>query len=110
MATTLDALLNDFHYAPGWTFAVELIGFKNYLSVLVRGFDTYNVHRGQSYYTDHKFIMPEETPPDSWQRWLFDRIMDVYRHEAMENFQVGNERPYAPVHSRKAGLYYTMPP
>lgn len=35
----------------------------------------------------------------SWQRWLFDRLMDVERHEAMEHFQVGDERPFSPTHA-----------
>lgn len=34
----------------------------------------------------------------SWRRWLFDRILDVEKHEAMEFFQVAGRRPYAPSH------------
>lgn len=34
----------------------------------------------------------------SWRRWVFERILDVERHEAMEFFQIGGKRPYSPSH------------
>lgn len=58
---------------------------------------------------NHLFIVPAASyNRKSWSMWLFDRIMDVHRHEAMENFRIllpheeGSElevdRPYAPHH------------
>lgn len=34
----------------------------------------------------------------NWRRWLFDQIMLVERHEAMEFFMVDGLRPFAPHH------------
>lgn len=34
----------------------------------------------------------------SWRRWLFERILEVERHEAAEFFQINGERPFAPNH------------
>jgi hypothetical protein len=47
----------------------------------------------------HYFIVPAAAFDErSWRRWLFDRILDVETHEAMEFFQLDGERPYAPSH------------
>lgn len=35
---------------------------------------------------------------ESWRRWVFDRILDVETHEAMEFFEVDKKKPYAPNH------------
>jgi hypothetical protein len=46
------------------------------------------------------FPVPAATYDESsWRRWLFERILDVERHEAMEHFQIGDKRPYAPIHA-----------
>ena len=42
------------------------------------------------------------------ERWVFDRIMDVHRHEAMENFRVGEHRPFYPEHGPGARLYEVL--
>jgi hypothetical protein len=34
----------------------------------------------------------------SWRRWLFERVLLVERHEAMEFFTIAGEKPYAPHH------------
>ena len=34
----------------------------------------------------------------SWRRWVFDRLLEVERHEAAEFFVVDGERPFAPLH------------
>lgn len=34
----------------------------------------------------------------SWCRWLFEQFLLVERHEAMEFFTIGDEKPYAPNH------------
>ena len=34
----------------------------------------------------------------SWRRWIFEQILLVERHEAMEFFQVGDDKPFAPSH------------
>jgi hypothetical protein len=48
---------------------------------------------------NHYFPVPAATyDRRSWRRWLFDRLGDVDTHERMEDFVVGDERPYAPSH------------
>lgn len=41
----------------------------------------------------------------NWRRWLLDRILDVERHEAMEFFAIGDDRPFYPDHGPDAQLY-----
>jgi hypothetical protein len=41
----------------------------------------------------------------SWQRWLFDRYVDVLTHEGAEMFVIDGERPYAPHHYDGADPY-----
>jgi hypothetical protein len=43
---------------------------------------------------DHYFPVPPATyDRRSWQRWLFERFLDVERHEAMEMFKIVEEDP-----------------
>lgn len=60
--------------------------------------DTYhpdNIH----YRVRHIFGVPAATyNRQAWQRWLFDRYVDVWRHEAMESFEIDGEHPYAATH------------
>lgn len=47
----------------------------------------------------HLFPVPPATYNEqSWRRWLFDCCRKVDLHEAMEEFIVDGERPYAPNH------------
>lgn len=69
------------------------------LSIRTVSFDTYHPDRGRYYRVLHTFAVPPATyNRQSWQRWLFDRYVDVLRHEAMEFFAVDGQRPYAPNH------------
>lgn len=61
------------------------------------GPDSY--HPESYIYVNHYFpVIPATYDYRSWRRWLLERFMDVERHEAMENFIIGDERPYAPSH------------
>jgi len=40
-----------------------------------------------------------------WRRWLIERILDVERHEAMEAFWIGDQRPFYPGHGPDGRLY-----
>lgn len=55
----------------------------------------------------HQFTVDSRTwdSVTDWERWLFARIEDVERHEAMEFFQVGGDRPFYPEHGPDADLY-----
>lgn len=41
----------------------------------------------------------------AWRRWLFDQVLLVEAHEAMEFFTIGGERPFEPVHKPGANPY-----
>lgn len=64
--------------------------------------DTYHPERKMR--VNHLFPVPAATyNRDDWRRWLFDRLLDVELHEAMEHFRFANgdgseTRPYAPNH------------
>lgn len=49
----------------------------------------------------HQFDVPSKGKW-VWERWLFDRIMDVELHEAMEFYEVNGVRPYYPDHTKPA--------
>jgi hypothetical protein len=67
------------------------------LSILIEAPDTYDPE--QDIRVIHYFIVPAANYDErSWQRWLFDQLLLVERHEACEFFQIDGERPYAPNH------------
>ena len=69
------------------------------LRILTKGPNTYHPEDGDHYRVYHYFSVPAATYDErSWRRWLFERYLDVWRHEAMESFVVSGERPYAPSH------------
>lgn len=76
------------HTDPADDASAELAGGLT-LTITTRGYDTYNVDRGESYGVRHLFVVPAATyTRASWCRWLFDRFLDVERHEAMEFFTI----------------------
>jgi len=78
-----------------------------YFCVSTVGYDAYDLDAGPKYHTSHRWPVPDtlENP----QHWVFERLLDVEKHEAMEFFQIAGEHPYAPLHSRAAGRYYDLP-
>jgi hypothetical protein len=74
------------------------------LIVQRHGPDTY--HPGSIITVNHYFPVPPATfGEDSWTRWLFDTLGKVDDHERMEDFVIGSERPFAPVHKPGADPY-----
>lgn len=74
------------------------------LSILVLGINTYD--HDAVIRVRHLFPVPPATyDRASWQRWLFERFLDVERHEAMEFFQIGDQRPYVPNHGPGHDVY-----
>jgi hypothetical protein len=67
------------------------------LSVLVSTVNSYEPH--EPIRVRHLFPVPAAAyDRDSWQRWLFEQLLLVERHEAMEFFTVAGTKPYAPNH------------
>jgi hypothetical protein len=105
----LRGLVDCLRYKDGWTFGLVDIdrgqGSKG-LTLIInrRGPDSY--HPQQDISVNHYMIVPAAGYDGrSWQRWLFDQILLVERHEACAFFKLhdspGSEhavRPYAPSH------------
>jgi hypothetical protein len=103
-------LVDKLTYRPGWTVhlsdKVRDTGKRGTpmtqgltLTVVTNGYDSYHPERGEQYSVHHLFGVPAATyDRRSWQRWLFEQLLLVERHEACEFFVVDGERPYAPHH------------
>lgn len=109
-------LVTQLRYRPDWTFALEDIVRDPARShgaeargltfiVTTMGHDAYHPERGQHYGVHHYFPVPPATfNRRSWTRWLFDCLVRVETHEAMEFFALEAphthvlQRPYAPTH------------
>jgi len=114
-------LVKKVAYRPGWTFRLSDIdrgqGSEGLtLDIVTRGYDSYHPERGENYRVHHYMPVPPAAYDErSWRRWLFEQVLLVERHEAMEFFRfewstpnrVGTEvlgenrhveRPYAPHH------------
>lgn len=99
-------------YKDGWS--VALVERARTSEHLAGGFGPTLVIRaqvtdsgtGQVTRVAHLFAPP---PADwdrpTWARWVFDRIMEVELHEAMEFFAVGGRKPFFPAHGPGANPY-----
>lgn len=105
----------DYKSNEGWTTTLEDVerdhagvhsGPAGGLTLVVirQGPDTYNHKRVLR--VAHYFSVPAATyDRRSWQRWLFERILEVEKHEAMEFFTIDGKRPYAPNHGPGSDPY-----
>lgn len=116
----LAELVRQVRYRPGWTFALDDIDRGQdsrglTLIITTKGYDAYHPERGEGYRVHHYMpVPPASYDARSWRRWLFEQVLLVERHEAMEFFALteagdwvtaGGEhatekttRPYAPNH------------
>jgi hypothetical protein len=126
--TILADLVSKLRYRPGWHFELEDIerdhadshgaaaGGLTFIGITgdydgpdgsyQGAMDAYHPERPRPVY--FYFPVPAATYNEaSWKRWLFERILEVERHEAMEHFKliwIGPEnrdmceRPFAPTH------------
>jgi hypothetical protein len=98
-------LVDDVRYKDGWDFRLEVIdrgqGCEGLtLDILLFCPDAYHPETMRGVH--HYFPVPAAAyNAASWRRWLFDRVLDVETHEAMEWFELHStqSRPYAPLHS-----------
>lgn len=118
---TLADLVEHLTYRPGWRFFLGHVdrgqGSEG-LTLDITTLTTNSYHRKvcetcQSAVTDyrvhHYFIVPAAAyNRQSWQRWLFERVTDVERHEACEFFQIAGDRPYSPNHGPGNDPYFVF--
>lgn len=101
----LSEIVNGLKYRPGWTFRLVDIdrgqGSRGLTFIVTsKGFDTYNIDRGETYRVNHYFpVPPAAYGRQSWERWVLDRLIDVETHEACEFMVVDGRRPFPPVHA-----------
>lgn len=98
----LQSLVECLEYRAGWTFSLEDIdrgqGSAGLTFTAVGTYpDTYNpkaLIRVAHYFP----VPPAAYNEQSWRRWIFERILEIERHEAAEFFKIDGTRPYAPHH------------
>lgn len=108
----LDQLVKGWTYKPGWDITLHDLpttsegvgGLRLYITS-----DTENsLDPKRRIRVRHEFIVPAATyKRSSWLRWLWDRVLDVERHEAGEFFRIDGERVYAPHHGNGENPYIT---
>jgi hypothetical protein len=95
-------LIDNLAYKAMWRFDLEHLdrGQGSEGLTLVIGITTPNSYHPEKLISvNHYFpVPPAAYDTRSWQRWLFDQILLVERHEAMEFFTIGVDKPYAPSH------------
>lgn len=111
--TELADLVNQVRYRDNWTFRLASIdrgqGSKGLtLVITARVADSRN--RDQSIAVAHYMIVPAAAyDRRSWTRWLFDQILLVERHEAMEFFALVHQGPFIKRDGTTAGTIDERP-
>lgn len=98
----LASLVSRLEYRSGWRFSLEDVdrgqGSLGLTFCAVGQYpDSYNPEttiRVMHYFP----VPPAAYNEQSWRRWLFERILEIERHEAAEFFKIDGSRPYAPHH------------
>ena len=99
---TLKSLVSRTKYKAGWSFSLdnsydrgqECKGLT--LNILIDCPDSYE---DRPFRVLHLMPVPAAAYNEkSWRRWLFEQILLVERHEAMEFFEIDNRKPFAPHH------------
>lgn len=105
---------------PGWTAKIELPSanpnpvrpWMTHLAFVLE-VDTSDPKDRRRITVVHGFPidLPEQTAysASDWTEWIFDRIMDVHRHEAREFFTVGTQKVYPPEHGPDGDPYKDIP-
>jgi hypothetical protein len=109
MPLALHELVSRLEYRRGWTFGLTDLdrGQGSHgltLEILIRTQDSYDQDKRRSV-VHYMPVPPAAFDERSWQRWLFDQILLVETHEAMEFFTLRvtpesreSVKPYAPNH------------
>ena len=101
----LEQAVAELHHEPGWRFRLEVLNrdfADTERTVAIAGGLTFVilVPCNDSYHPEnyrpvqHYHPVPAATfNRQSWERWLFDRLMDTIRHEAAEWFRFAHSDP-----------------
>lgn len=82
-------------------------GGANFLALSIIAMTDDSIREGQRRGTQHLFIVPPATyNRANWIRWVYERVVDVERHEAAEFFRVGEERVFPPLHGNGNDPYF----
>lgn len=116
--TALASVVGRVNYRPGWQIWLSemqerdkdadgnIVGKGLTLIVKTLGYNSYKPSDVETYRVNHYFIVPAATYDErAWTRWLFDQLVLVETHEAMEFFRVGKRRPFAPNHGAGRNPY-----
>lgn len=99
-------VLAALNYKPGWTFRWQAhAGPYLTLVIEVRTWDSDNP--ADPTLISHNFTAPplHNLNEDEQLRWIFERILDVERHEAREFFRYHQQRPFPPEHGPESNPY-----
>jgi hypothetical protein len=99
----LAGLVEQLTYREGWLFRLADIDRgqgSTGLTLVITTLGTDSYHPEQTNYrVNHYMIVPAAAYDErSWRRWLFEQLLLVERHECMEFFQIGDDKPFAPSH------------
>lgn len=98
----LRELVDQLVYRDDWTFYLDDIDRGQgsaglTLAIRIVCQDSYD-HSQRKAVMHYMLVPPAAFDRRSWQRWLFDQVLLVERHEAMEFFTIDGGKPYAPSH------------
>lgn len=98
----LAAMVAALEYRPGWTFALEVLDRGQgsaglTLVITTLGYNAYHPDRGETYRVNHYMLVPPAAyNAASWRMWLFDQLLLVEKHEAMEFFALRQDHNIGP--------------
>lgn len=107
----LEDLVSRITYKEGWHFRFEPNfdrGQDSRGPTVVIRIDVPNSYASeQRFVVNHYMIVPDASyNVRSWRRWLFEQVLLVERHEAMEFFKIDESRPFAPNHGPGNDPYF----
>jgi hypothetical protein len=104
-ADTLAELVAEVSYKPGWRIRLadmrrdtEHFAGSEGLTLCIAATVPNSTGAGTVSVEHWMAVPPASWDRPTWTRWILDQLLLVERHEAMEFFAVGDEKPYFPAH------------
>jgi hypothetical protein len=98
----LRGLVPRLTYKSGWSFKVAG-PLGRFLCVFARTPDSWHPERQRT--TQHMWEIPPLADERAALRWIFDRLLDIERHETGEFLAVDGHRPFYPNHQDEGSPY-----